>query len=237
MDVQILVLHVKKGYELREQHIKKMLARFNRPFKFILDGDIEDLTPEWIKAHFNESMQCREPWIISCSSKHLLAMKHVVDNKLNGALILEDDISLNNRFNEIFDATMNELPSWGNQPIIISYEDTRLRFVEHSRKRKGIYLYEGDRDRMAGAYYVNQKAAKVILDFANTKRLSEPIDITHSQLLKQNLIKYVWCDPTIATRGRFSGEFRSSLRLNRRNRAAIKWFIKKAYRKLLYRLR
>ena len=42
----VFVLHVKKGYEDREQHIKAMLQKMNIPFSWILDGDIADLTPE-----------------------------------------------------------------------------------------------------------------------------------------------------------------------------------------------
>lgn len=234
----IFVLHVRNGYDARQHHIDSMMARLGLPFEYILDGDIPDLTPQWIQSTFTPRMQTVAPHFLSCTTKHLIAMRHIVERNLPGALILEDDIDLDSkRFNDIFPASLRELDRAGDAPAMISYEDTRLRFVEHSRLIPGQYIYPGDRDRMAGAYYVNQRAAAAMLQYAKTQRLDEPIDLACARLLRQGSITYYWCHPTIATQGSFSGAFRSSLTLSRPNIAGLLWRLKRAYRRLLYRLR
>ncbi len=238
MSPAIFVLHVRSGYEARAQHIERMMAELGLPFEYILDGDIPDLTPEWIEANFTHRMQSVAPHFLSCSTKHLIAMRQIVERGLPGALILEDDIDLDRRrFNRIFEASIRELEEAGDAPAMISYEDTRLRFVEHSRLVPERYIYPGDRDRMAGAYYVNQGAAAAMLEYARTRHLDEPIDLACARLLREGVITYWWCHPTIATQGSFSGAFRSSLTTGRPNIAGILWRLKRAYRRLLYRLR
>jgi len=238
MNTKIFVLHVRQGYEARAQHINAMMAAHGLPFEYVTEGDIPDLTPEWLDANFSPKMQAMKPAFLSCSSKHLIAMQKIVDRNLPGALILEDDINLDSkRFNKIFEASLLELAETGDAPAMISYEDTRLRFVEHSRLVPGKYIYPGDRDRMAGAYYANNAAARTVLEYARTRHLDEPIDIAYARLLREGALTYYWCHPTIATQGSFSGSFRSSLTTGRPNIAGIKWRLMRAYRRLLYRLR
>lgn len=234
----IYVLHVREGYETRAAHVDAMMARLGLDFEYVLDGDIADLTDDWLAANFTPGMRARQAWILSCTTKHLIAMRRTLEKGAAGALVLEDDIYLSKKFKTVFEATMREMAARdASRPAIISYEDTRLRFVEHSRLQKGRHLYAGDRDRMAGAYYVNAAAARLLLDVAAGEHMSQPIDLEHRRLLDAGQLDYLWCEPTVATQGSFSGAFRSSLTLNRTNLAGIKWWLKRAYRKLLYRLR
>lgn len=163
----IFVLHVREGYEDRAAHIDSMMARLGLPFEYILDGDKADLTPEILDRWFAGPMKCVQG-ATSCACKHLMACRQIISRGLPGALILEDDIVLTRRHEEVARHTIAELPA--GRPAIISYEDTRLRFVPRSRRRKGQYLYAGDRDRFTGALYVNSEAARIILDEAEKTR-------------------------------------------------------------------
>ncbi len=173
---------------------------------------------------------------ISCAYKHLLAYQEIMNRNLPGALILEDDICLSKNFTDIFRKSMAELKVSGVERAIISYEDTRLRFVPRSKRIKGQVLYEGDRDRMAGAYYISRECARYMLAYVVQQRLGIPIDWLHCQMLKSGEITYYWCSPTIATQGSHNGLFHSALS-EKTVSAYVKWQLERAYKQLLYWLR
>lgn len=226
----IFVLHVAKGYEERAEHIGNMMHSLGLGFEFITDGDIPTLTPEVMERYFAPGSCMATPSAaVSCAYKHLLACEKIVSDKLDGALVLEDDIVLLPRFKEIFAQSLEELP---DAPAIVNYEDTRLRFVPRSKRVKDRVLYPGDRNRFAGAYYVNREGAKAILTAAREEKLDRPIDLYHRHLLDNGKIAYLWCEPCIASQGSFNGGFSSSLSADRGSAAV--WKAKRLYRRLLY---
>lgn len=198
---------------------------------------MEDISPSILESMFTgPSMKGRFPHT-SCSLKHMLAYGEIIRQKLDGALVLEDDICLHNNFNEVFNQSMNELtanPALATTPVIISYEDTRLRFVPRSKRVKGKVLYPGDRDRMAGAYYINQSAAKMITEYVNQHKMDVPIDILHRKLLEAGKLTYLWCHPTIATQGSHNGMHKSGINLKKSSLTPLKWLIERLYKKMLY---
>ena len=229
----VFVPHVKKGYEDREQHIKAMLQKMNIPFSWILDGDIADLTPEILDKYFAGDMH-KVGATASCAYKHVLAYKEIIAKNLDGALILEDDIQLDPRlFIGIFNKSLTELNSEEQEPSIVSYEDTRLRFVPKSKR----VLYPGNRDRMTGAYYINKKGAELIITELEKQAMDIPIDWYHAKLLHENKLKYYWCQPTIATQGSHLGIFKSGISVKDNFLSTLKWRFKRFYKKWLYELR
>lgn len=239
MKRKVIVLHVKHGYEDRERHISGMLGRLGIEFEWMLDGDIPDLrredTERWFAPSFIAGHSKAE---LSCSMKHLLACRRIIDEGLPGALILEDDAILKRGFEATFDKAIEEAELHGRDNGIISMEDTRLRFVEHSRREKGRLLYEGDRDRLAGCYYISRRGAEIVLSEAERRKLDRPIDNFHCLLLKEGLLPYWWCQPAVATQGSFTGKFPSGLTQRYPGwLTPLVWGFKLSYKKLLYRLR
>lgn len=234
---KVFVLHIKHGYEYRAEHIQNMMSALRIPFEFILDGDIADLNEKILDAYFKTPMMHNFCARASCSYKHLLAYNQILKSGLDGALILEDDIILHHDFPEIFNKCMRELHLLKNDTAIISFEDSRLRFVPRSERVRGKYLYEGKKDRMAGAYYITKAAAKVIVDYVKSNKFDRPIDLLHAHLLDQNKITYYWCQPTVATQGSFSGKFGSSISTKKEYAASLVWLFKLNYKKLLYEFR
>lgn len=241
----VYVAHVKKGYEDRERHINEMMGRLGVSFSYMLDGDISDFTPETEARYFSPDISIPMP-ARSCALKHLLIYEDIIRRDLPGALVLEDDICLSSRCPEIFTKSMQELPQYEHpeerdrtmRPVMISYEDTRLRFVERSRREKGRVLYQGDRDRMTGCYYVNRAAAETMLDQIKTGGgLTMPIDLFHCRMLRQGKLQYLWCQPTVATQGSHNGLFRSGIYTAKTAWEERKWKFKLLYRKFLYLLR
>lgn len=236
---KVYVLHVKKGYEDRDLHIRKMLGNMNIPFQYILDGDMTDLSIDSLSAYFRNDMLSITP-ATSCSMKHILAYQHMIDNHIQQALILEDDILLARDFIRKFNQSMHEkevINKGGQMPITISYEDTRLRFIPRSQRIKGKCLYPGKCDRMTGAYYLNLEAACVIMDFAKKYQMDLPIDLTHNQLLKEKRLNYYWMQPTIATQGSHVGKFCSAINFQKSFITPTLWKIQRLYKKVLYFIR
>lgn len=179
--VQIFITHVKKGYENRQEHIDRMLK--GKSYQYVTDYDISDITEDDLNKRVTGDLRKAMP-AVSCAMKHLECYRLILDNNLPGALILEDDIVLHKRFENIFERSLKEADTQGylHEAVIINYEDTRLRFIPRSQRKAGQVLYKGDRDRMAGAYYITAKGAKAILEDVERNKLSEPIDLLHNTL-------------------------------------------------------
>ncbi|MCM1291027.1 MAG: glycosyltransferase family 25 protein [Prevotella sp.] len=236
----IFVAHVRTGYEDRARHIEAMLHGFGVEFEYMLDGDITDFTENVLSANFSVDNDMT-PAALSCALKHILICRQVISRNLDGALVLEDDICLNKKFPTIFEKSMRELAVLHNSnpetAYLINYEDTRLRFVPHSKRIHGQVLYRGDRDRMTGCYYIDKNAARILIDEVDSRRMHKPIDHFHRYLLDSGLIQYLWCQPTIATQGSHNGLFHSAINTTKARREEYLWRLKLCYKKLLYRLR
>jgi Glycosyltransferase involved in LPS biosynthesis len=234
---ETLVLHVKEGYAERATHIESMLKKMQIQFKYILDGDKPDLTKEVLDKYFGNGGSADmygKYSRTSCAYKHILAYEYIVNHNIPGALILEDDIILHHDFVDIFNSTMAEVKKLSYANFMISYEDSRLRFVPRSKRTKGIYLYPGNKGRMTGAYYIDQVAAKCILDKIKDEKCIEPIDILHEEFLKKKRLTYFWCQPTIASQGSFTGLFKTSISSKKQKCEKLQWLFKLHYKKMLY---
>lgn len=220
-----------------------MLQAHPYPYEYIWEGDADALSPAVLATYFTDrevekGVRMTVPRILSCSLKHFYAYEKIVSEGLSGALILEDDAILLKGFDEVFQQTMREYESgYASENVIISYEDTRLRFVPRSQRRKGQYLYRGDRDRMAAAYFINRNAAQAILAEAKASKCHLPIDLYHRHLLNEGKLLYLWCQPAVASQGSHTGLFASTLSFKSGLWLKIAWKCKLAYKKLLYEWR
>lgn len=233
----ILVLHLTKGYEGRARHIENMMKKHGLDFEYVLRGDIADINEDVLSEFFSDNFGAKDAFT-SCSYKHLLACQRIVDEGWPGAVVMEDDAILFPKFCRILPEAIRQLNEQEKGPAILSLEDSRLRFVPRSKRRKGVLVYPGDRDRLAGCYYVTRAGAEAILASARLHKLDRPIDNFHRLMLDRGEIAYWWLQPTIATQGSFTGLFTSSLS-KRYGRLAtpLVWQMKLNYRKLLYWLR
>lgn len=233
----IIVLHVARGYEARAAHIESMMRRHGLEFEYMLRGDISDVTPQVLSEYFCDSFGGVNAFT-SCSYKHLLAYSRIVEQGWPGAVVMEDDAILFRDFGTLIGEGLRQFEKAEDGPAILSLEDTRLRFVPYSQRRKGQLVYPGDRDRLAGCYYINLAGARTVLDYARSNKLDRPIDTFHRLMLDRGLLRYWWFQPAIATQGSFTGLFPSSLSTRySRLVTPVLWRLKLAYRKLLYHLR
>ena len=232
--MKTLVIHAAALKE-RGEHMDRMLCRFNMDYEFVKDADLDHLDAQLMGRFFKDGATLQPTARHSCAAKHFLACEYIVNHDLEGALVLEDDIVLHTNFKSVCAKSLDELRrDYEGRPAIISFEDSSLRFVPRSQRRKGQLLYPATKGRMAGCYWMSRRCAEVILqDLAVNKCSATDADTYHYQLLQRGLIDYLWCQPTIATQGTFSGAFRSSL-ANDGSFVRLRWLFKKNYKKLLY---
>lgn len=230
----MFVAHVKKGYEDRERHIDAHLGGLGIPFEYLLDGDIPDLDPGRLEAYFTGEEMKRPSGITSCAMKHLLVYEEIVRRDLAGALVLEDDIFLGRDFLAVFAATLDELdrrPELAGQPVLVSYENSSLRFVPPEEVEAGRHLYARDRGRCTGAYWVNREAARSIVEDTRARRCRRPVDHYHNDLVARGALRIFWSHPAVAEQGSHNGRFGSALDHRRKGLLRrLKWAIQKLYK-------
>lgn len=233
------LVHPTKGFEDRGEFMRKQfdLRGISCTPVEAYDagsGSLAEATPKW----FTGKMLQVSDGVRSCTAKHIEACRLVVDRGVPGAIIFEDDAKLADNFCDIVNRSLAELAAsdYCDKPVLISYENSRLRFVERSRRQKGRLLYPSDKSRMTAAYYINREACRRILEYAGKNKFSEPIDITHELMARAGEIVYLWCQPTVVTQGSFDGTFQTSLSAKAKQQW-LRWQFKLAYRKLLYYLR
>ncbi len=237
--MKTFVIHPDK-LKQRGIHMEQMLNGLGLRFEFVNEGHDDAQTEAYLKSFLRDG---REQMLNKssrslCTISHFLAYERILQDKLEGALILEDDILLHNHFRQLFEQSIEEYSQrYAGQKVVISYEDSSLQFVPRSKRKKGQMLYPASKDRMAGAYFINRHAAQSILNRLKDDPTDVAIDVYHYQLIQEKFIDYFWCQPALATQGSFTGAFRSSLSKKKDRMIAFRWWFKKNYKKILYYLR
>ncbi len=232
----VLVIHAKHLTD-RLAHMERQLQDWPGDVTYILDDDKNELTDEIINKYFVPGCELyNKSGATSCAVKHLKACEYIVSHQLEGALVLEDDIVLRPRFREDFEKTIEEYRQHdAGQPILISYEDSSLLFIPRSRRKAGQWLYEAPhgRVRFNGALYINQQAARAIVEDVRVHRCDAAVDHYYMHLYDKGLVQFLWCEPCLATQGSFSGTFVSSMG-QIRSLEGLRWRLKYVYKRLIY---
>lgn len=238
MNIKTLVIHATHLTE-RNRRIRQQLDRLGIDYDFILEGDKKDLTEDILDTYFTKGSVMHEAnGAASCAMKHILACQYIIKNGLKGALILEDDIELHSDFKEKFEQSMEEYHKYHtDKPVIISYEDSTLQFVPHSQRKPGQMLYPADKGRYTGAFFINDKGAKAVIDTINKEKCHLPIDGYHIYLIGKGVLTALWCQPAIATQGSFTGLYSSAIKQRRHGFIRLRWYLKLYYKRFLYFLR
>jgi len=226
-----------RGNKEREKHIKKQLKGTDLNYEFILEGNIEDIEEETLSTYFAGDMKEVAP-ATSCALKHITAYERVVEQDVPFALILEDDIELLPEFNRILTKSLSEIKQNNLRNILVSYEDSNLKYVEGSIRKPNKVLYKKEKGRLAGAYGVDKAAAEAIVEYIKKNKCDQTIDWFHNKCAAEGLFDIYWAHPAIARQGSKAGEI-SSL-IGRREDGLVRkisFELQKIYKKILYYFR
>ncbi len=211
-DIDVRVVHPRKGYELQEQHINALMHEHHIPFEFQLKGDQEELTPEILQHYFVPNINYSKG-SLSCTLKHLQIYEAFIESPKSYLLVFENDIFLHKDFTNALKRIIHEIKTRGLSKFLVSLENSCMRFPSYWQTKHKQLLYKAKDGRAAGAYLIDKEAAVAMIQYLHNSKCATNIDWWHNQIAKQKLISIYWAHPTIAEQGshngRLSGEISS----------------------------
>ena len=245
MEIQGYIIHVKSATE-RKEHMLKQIKNLSIPFNFILEGDREELTTEILDANFKDDMYGAFG-MTSCTYKHLQSFRDMIKNNIPYGLIFENDIFLEKGFEAAVFKALDEVKERKISNFFLSLEDSFLKFVRGSLRKKGQTVYKVEKDqytggfngyitRACGAFIVDLEAAKSIIKEVDTNKCHMVSDWFYTYLIGEHIIDLYYIHPTIASQGTHNGKMRS-LFPGTKHRPRWSYLIQKTYKRFLWWMR
>ncbi len=236
-DLKNYVIHVRKGYEDREESIKRQFSALGLEFEWILDFDIPELDRDTLESYGYTGKRLN-PAEISCSMKHIRAWERIAADKGAGGFVFEDDVIIAASITTTAAAALRELESRHNGRGYISLGDGCAMFVPWTKREKGRLLYPAEQVRATDSYFLSREAAAGMIDHIGKNGFFLPADHLINHLCHCLAIPILWLEPTVVTQGSHTGRFRSTIQPWDRGglKEKLKWRIKKFRRKYIYPL-
>ena len=232
----IYIVHAKEGYEIHEQRIKETFSQLNLDYELVTDGDVSNFNEELLQKYFCGNIESvLSKGVLSCTLNHILSYEKMIKNNNKYALIFENDPFFLGDFLTKIKRVANEANSL-EPGFIISLENTTLRFPDFRKVKKGKYLYEASYGRAAGAYLIDLKGAKDILENLKTEKCCQVIDWWHNTLISKKIIKMYWAHPAFVEQGSHNGSMSSTISSKSKSGARrFRWKAQKFYKMYIYR--
>ena len=206
---KIYVLHVKVGYEDRKKSIKKQLKNLNLEFEFILEHDIPDLKAKELSQYFAEEHPLK-PSELSCSMKHIEALKKIEKQEGEVFLILEDDVLFSKNSKKILENIKKELTSIEDD-FVISLGNAANMYTPKKELKENVLLYKNIENRAADSMLISKEAVKKRLQWLKENQTTLPADHMYNLIDNEVGNHIYWLEPTIVTQGSQAGLFESSI--------------------------
>jgi len=202
-NIKIFVLHYTPLVE-RKRNMIKQLSNYN--FEFIEEYDRENLTDDILHKFDVNKLKKAE---ISIFMKNIHTYKQII-NKYDYALLLEDDVILDENFNEEFNTYIKELPSdWD-----MVYIGTCLNIhIDNKLLKNDKHIYVGSGTRCGDGFMITKEAAIKIINYYNSvKYIDLAIDHWLNIPMKELKLKVYWMEPNIVKQGSENNVYKSSIR-------------------------
>jgi GR25 family glycosyltransferase involved in LPS biosynthesis len=226
---KIYIVHYTKLKE-RKDNILQILDKINIPYEFITDFDKEDLN--FVKSNYynldqteyNKKIQIYNRTIygappfrilsdaeISCTIKHILAIKKLSE-ECNCGLILEDDaIPYAASFLEEANKSISEAPeNWGSIFIGNGCGDDFIKSKNKYRVSETIFKIDHPASNCAEAYIMNKNSAGKIYNRILPFQQISDWELACCFWIED--IDVYWRIPSLIYQGSISGKFKSTLR-------------------------
>ncbi len=206
---KIYVLHVKEGYEDREESINKQFKELNLEFEFILEHDIPELKEEELSKYFSKGHPLRLSEL-SCSMKHIEALKKIEQNHGDIFLVLEDDVLFSNNTLKILKNIKKELNTI-EKDFVISLGNANCMYTAKQELKEGVFLYKNIENRAADSYLISKKSVIKRLNWLKANTTNLPADHMYNLIDNEVGNHIYWLEPTIITQGSQAGIMTSSI--------------------------
>lgn len=195
------ILH-HKPLEYRKQSLVQDLLQINFPYK-----------TTWVEGYDPRSIYYGHPLTggeVSISSKHYHVLNRQIEDSIEYALILEDDVDLLSVSNpiEFIENCFIEMKQTGGD--ICWLGGTKELNLREDRKPDQHLYYRSDYlSRCVHAYIINLRTAKV---FVQNYHFNNQVDILYNHLIQAAQLKSGWADPFFFQKSLEGGDWKSSLR-------------------------
>jgi GR25 family glycosyltransferase involved in LPS biosynthesis len=226
------IIHYTKLVD-RRKNLDISLEKLGIRAIYISEYDQEDLSDDIINSFYEWSAEqyskklvnlwpgcCPRRLVlpeISCTIKHLEALKQIANGPDNFGLILEDDVVFCDNFNYLFQKSIEGTPdNWdaiffgsGCGEDFIRKSSDKLRQVN-----KHCFRASHPSTNCAEAYLIKKETANLIVNSAKPFHMVSDWEIAY-QLYKFNSIVYWWV-PSLIEQGSKNGMYSSTLDLGQR---------------------
>jgi glycosyl transferase, family 25 len=203
----ILVINP-RDFADRRRSIEQQLQALDLKYEFIHSFDICDLDDATIKLYFTNSLL--SPGQRSCALKHLQAMRLIVERDWQRALVLEDDAILGDGFVEGVRESLVESSKLCS-PYVLFIGSGGNQYTPRRLRVPGRRLYKSDRGRLGEAYVLGSQAARLRVEWIESKGIPLPIDNLFEQIDRESGVAMYWLEPPVVEQGSKNGHFRSVL--------------------------
>lgn len=231
---KIYIVHYSKLTD-RYNNIISCLEKTKIPFEFITDYDQEVLTDENLKKlydpnEFKYNEKIKPLWNfdlhkfrflnlpeISCTIKHLIAIRKISEECKNFGLILEDDAIFYDNFNTSYKKYINETPTdWDaiflGEGCGTNFQNQKM--LDSKKVSENSYLMSHPATNCAEAYLMKPDIARKIYESAIPFQMISDWEIAY-QLYKFDAKTYWWF-PSLVSQGSKNGTYKSTLDLGQR---------------------
>ncbi len=222
MDLPIFIIHYTPLKE-RKVHIDDQLNKYNFKSTYITDYDKEDLTKSVIDWFGNIKLA-----EISLSCKHMSVYKKMVNENIEEAIILEDDVTLHDNFYDNLQNYYKQLPEdwdllffgsgWNlHVPKKLVEESNKNVFLKNNNgygrfspevKVDGWPICGGS-TRCLDSYIIKKSAAAEILRYCINKRINAPFDLFLNQCFRDLKLKVYWGEPSLCKQDTFKSSIKN----------------------------
>jgi|LSQX01.1.fsa_nt_gb glycosyl transferase family 25 len=190
----------------RKKYIQKHLSDLDLDYEIVYGVDGRKLTDQDIEKYADKEAIKRSPhWLnpgaIGCALSHLSIYKKIIDQNLDYAFIVEDDIVLPENIKEIIEFTKLHLKD--GEPVLLYYASFKpCSFSTHQailspEKKYGLYYpMNYSQPITTGAYFLNRKTAKALAGGILPVRVAAD---AWGYFIKQNIISSLRCVYPLAT--------------------------------------
>jgi glycosyl transferase, family 25 len=233
--MRIFVITSQKSLHQRSR-VEKIFSSLGMPFQFVTDGDISNFNEPLLSQYFvkNIKSMIREG-AISCTLNHFFCYKKIIEENIPLALIFEDDLFLLGDFKKNLTKIVEEA-SLLEPGFIVSLENSTLEFPRMRDVRKNKFLYPGQTQRCTGGYLIDRTAATNGINHLKQIKCDTIIDLWHTQLIQQKMVKMYWAHPPIVEQGSHNGRMPSTIYDRGKKFRRIRWLFQKYYKMYVRRL-
>ena len=163
MNSSVFVINLARSID-RRRDIEKNLKECEIDYQIITAIEGAALTEQEKKGHTREINYAITNGEIGCALSHIQIYRHIVENNIASALILEDDAYINKELKGIIESLELQLNEY--DPYLIILTET-MKYIKKSKTplSNKHALHEVLEAAGAHGYFVNHKAAKALVDF------------------------------------------------------------------------